>query len=293
MRDSTTIPRLSRVTSQGVTCYTDEALFEETGIRIAFSERTGGVSIPPYASLNLGLHVGDNKESVWENRHRFAQALGLNEYATHHIASAEQVHGVHVEKVDTSHKAQAEVDPAPFSSTDALITDQHNQPLLLCFADCVPVILVCPCADKRAVAVVHSGWRGTLEEISSVALQSLIDEYGVDPRSVFAYIGAYIGPKNFQVSLDIASQFAAKFDTLSTVMSPSRLSNLSRNDRGEVTVQFDLADAIVESLTKLGVLPCNIVPLDVCSVETTDRFFSYRAEQGMTGRHGALACLCQ
>ncbi len=288
-----TTPSLKRITSQGLVFYTDEALFEKTGIRIAFSERTGGVSESPYASLNLGLHVGDKSEAVWQNRHRLASVAGLSVQATEHIASAEQVHGIHVEKVDSNLKARLGINPQPFSATDALVTNQIDQPLLLCFADCVPVILVSPCADKRAVAVVHSGWRGTLEEISSVALQALIDEYDIDPSSVFAYIGAYIGPKNFQVSLDIASQFAAKFDTLSTVMSPSCLSNFSHNDRGEVTVQFDLADAIMESLTKLGVLPCNIVQLDVCSVETTDRFFSYRAERGVTGRHGALACLCQ
>lgn len=286
-------PSLERTTSQGITFYTDEALYGATGIRVAFSERTGGASMSPYASLNLGLHVGDVQETVWENRRSFARSLGLSKQAIDHIASAEQVHGVHVLNVDASVKENLDINPAPFPSTDALISNQNDQPLLLCFADCVPVVLVSPCAGKRAVAVVHSGWRGTLEEISAVALCSLIDEYGVEPASVYAYIGAYIGPKNFQVSLDIASQFAAKFDTLSNVMSPSCLNNFSHNDRGEVTVQFDLADAVVESLTKLGVLPCNIVQLDVCSVETTDRFFSYRAEQGVTGRHGALACLCQ
>lgn len=286
-------PSLKRKTSQGITFYTDEALYSATGIRVAFSERTGGASTSPYASLNLGLHVGDVQETVWKNRRTFAHSLGLSKHAMDHIASAEQVHGVHVLNVDASVKEKLEINPTPFPSTDALISNQIDQPLLLCFADCVPVILVCPTSEKRSVAVVHSGWRGTLDEISAVTLSALVEDFDVDTQDVFVYIGAYIGPKNFQVSLDIASQFAAKFDTLSNVMSPSRLNNFSHNDRGEVTVQFDLADAVVESLTKLGVLPCNIVQLDVCSVETTDRFFSYRAEQGVTGRHGALACLCQ
>lgn len=292
MHQSRLAPSLKRVESQGVTFHTDEALYELMGIRIAFSERTGGVSQPPYASLNLGLHVGDAPADVWENRHRFARATGIAEQPSLRIASAEQVHGVHVGEVDAETQARLSADPAPFPATDALITNQKDQPLLLCFADCVPVILVSPDPDKKAIAVVHSGWRGTLGEISGIALQSLVARYDVDPASVFAYVGAYIGPRNFQVSLDIASQFAAKFDTLSTVMSPARQQDFERNDRGELAVKFDLADAIVESLTKQGVLPCNIVQLDVCSVETTNRFFSYRAEQGVTGRHGALACLC-
>lgn len=284
-------PSLVRETVNGISFFTDRALFENTGIRIAFSEREGGISGAPYATLNLGLHVGDNAEDVWHNRHALAQAVGLNDDAIDHISSAEQVHGIHVETINKTEREQLKKDPAPLSATDALITNQKDAPLLLCFADCVPVILVAPDAP-HAVAVVHSGWRGTLEEISAVALLALIEEYNVDPTRVFAYIGAYIGPKNFEVSSDVASQFAAKFDTLSSVMSPERQEYFSHNDRGELTVKFDLADAIVESLTKQGVLPCNIVSLDVCSVESTDHFFSYRAEQGVTGRHGALACLC-
>lgn len=284
-------PSLVRETVNGISFYTDQNLFETAGIRIAFSERGGGMSGAPYATLNLGLHVGDKKEDVWHNRHAFAQAAGLSDEAIDHISSAEQVHGIHVEKVDEGARALLSKDPAPLSATDALITDQKDTPLLLCFADCVPVILVSP-ENSEAIAVVHSGWRGTLDEIAAVSLLALVEEYHVDPTKVFAYIGAYIGPKNFEVSFDIASQFRAKFDTLSNVMSPERQEFFSHNDRGEQTVKFDLADAIIESLTKQGVLPCNIVSLDVCSVETTDHFFSYRAEQGVTGRHGALACLC-
>ena len=283
-------PSLMREAVNGISFFTDQNLFEATGIRIAFSEREGGVSACPYATLNLGLHVGDNREDVWHNRHALAQATGLSDEAIDHISSAEQVHGIHIEEVSAKRAQALEKDPEPFSATDALITNQKDVPLLLCFADCVPVILVSPC-EPCAIAVVHSGWRGTLEEISAEALLALTEAYGVDPTHVFAYIGAYIGPKNFAVSLDIASQFAAKFDTLNNVISPERQVEYLRNDRGEITVKFDLADAIVESLTKQGVLPCNIVSLDVCSVETTDHFFSYRAEQGITGRHGALACL--
>lgn len=279
-------PSLTRITRGGISFHTDVDLYDECGIRIAFTERTGGVSKPPYESLNLGLHVGDNPDHVQENREAVLRALEVGDVACSRLVSARQVHGTHTAVIERD--TQVSLEPLP--DTDALITDRANTPLLLCFADCVPVIMVSP-RRPRAVSVVHSGWRGTLEEISAVAARKMQTSFGIEPSELLVYIGPYIGPKNFKVSLDIASQFAAKFDTLSKVSFADSARVFAPNDSSDGTVSFDLADAIRESLMKLGVLPCNIVSLDVCSVETTKHFYSYRAENGVTGRHGALACM--
>lgn len=285
-------PTLTRQEKNGIGFYTDEVLFESLGMRIAFSERWGGVSTNPYATLNLGLHVEDDPRSVWQNRHLLAQALGVSQTAENRIFSAHQVHGVHAEIVDKSRAQISGTNPDPIEDTDALITRDSDLSLLLCFADCVPVILVNPRENNKVISVVHSGWRGTLADISGLTLDRMVRDFGVNSSDVFAYIGAYIGPQDFAVSLDVASQFAAKFDTLSTVIAPERADAFSHDDDAHITVTLDLADAIVESLTKRGVLSCNIVSLGVSTVQATDRFFSYRAEGGVTGRHGAFACLC-
>lgn len=279
-------PSLTRVTCGKISFHTDIDLYEKQGIRIAFTERGGGVSKPPYESLDLGLHVGDDPACVMKNREAVLRALEVGDVARSRLVSAHQVHGTHTAVIGKDTRVSLE----PLPDTDALATDRIDTPLLLCFADCVPVIMVSP-RDPRAISVVHSGWRGTLEEISAVAARRMQSSFGVDPRELMVYIGPYIGPKNFQVSLDIASQFAAKFDTLSKVAFSDSARVPTPNDTDDGTVSFDLADAIRESLMNLGVLPCNIVSLDVCSVETTKHFYSYRAENGVTGRHGALACM--
>lgn len=267
-------PTLSRHQIGDVALHLDQGLLDQCGIVVAFSERSGGESDSPFSSLNLGLHVGDAPEAVAANRRTFLTAAGVPHGALAHVVSAHQVHGVEVLTVDDLEQVPA----VPSPGTDALITPVAGVPLLLCFADCVPVILVAP-GDHPVVAVVHSGWRGTLNDISGVALRKMVDDYGVDPASVLAYIGPYIGPNNFAVGQDVWTQFDAAFGTLTPVFT------------ADGAVRFDLANAVRESLTTLGVQGCNIASMGVCTVDSVDRFFSYRAEGGVTGRLGALACI--
>lgn len=291
-------PQLSSLTRNGVTLRTDTDLFATTSIAIGFSERTGGVSLPPYASLNCGLHVGDDPRHVATNRMRVLQALNLSEQAQLRLVGAHQVHGVAIVDI----KESGDVVPAVKEGTDALITALPQTPLMLCFADCVPVIIVSP-ETPRVVAVVHSGWRGTLAEISGLVAENMVATYGCDPTALLVYIGPYIGPQNFEVSAEVASQFAAKFVTLKDVACPQeeavhdgspareRVSHNECEKQPRATYRFDLGEAVRESLVKRGVKPCNIVSLDECSVESTERFYSYRAENGVTGRHCAVACI--
>lgn len=269
-------PDLTRVESAGVAYYTDHKLRNDHGILVAFSERHGGVSQAPYASLNMGAYVGDAPDHVVENRLTFLDALHLNEQTAERLVSAQQVHGVHTEAINSNREAG----PLEIPNTDALITDQINTPLLLCFADCVPITLVD--TVRRSVGVVHSGWRGTLDEIVAHSIAAMVENYHTNPCDIYAYIGPYIGPNHFEVDGAVGSQFFNKFDTFVKTFSPPE---------SVESVHLDLAVAVSESLERSGVLPCNIVSLTMCTVENVDRFFSYRAEDGITGRHGALACL--
>ena len=98
---------------------------------------------------------------------------------------------------------------------------------------------------------------------------------GVSAGEVRVYIGAHIGGCHYAVSGDLLSQFINTFGTF------------ARAESGGL----DLDAVVSASLLSAGVARCNIARLGICTAEATDRFFSYRAEGGVTGRHAALVCI--
>ena len=149
------LPRLVEGRFSNLTAFTDEALFEACGVRIAFIERLGGVSEPPYDSLNLGLHVNDNPESVRENRRRVCEAFGIDPTR---LIVPNQVHGADVAVCENAGDI-AETREFAAEGSDAVAVGCDDVAALLCFADCAPVIIVAP-SGKFAVA--HCGWRGVV-----------------------------------------------------------------------------------------------------------------------------------
>lgn len=268
-------PALTRVENFGVAYWTDQALLQSTGVVICFSERIGGVSTGPFSSLNLAGHVGDESSRVDSNRARLLAAVGIADSASL-LTTADQVHGDTVVVVDDSRAgsgARAADGPPPVQACDGLVTRQPGTPLLMCFADCVPIILAC----DGGVAVIHAGWRGALAGIPGVGARRLVETCASAPSTVRAYIGAHIGPRRYEVGADIMSQFTGTFGTVARAKSGG----------------LDLGAVVSASLTDAGVDSCNIVRLGACTAETTDRFYSHRAEGGLTGRHGALACILE
>lgn len=267
--------RLSRVETGGITYWTDPVLEAEHGVVIAFTERGGGVSESPYASLNLAAHVDDDPAHVDANRTRLLGALGLA-HARDRLVVAEQVHGHDISLVDAAHAgagAYAAHGAPPVTATDAMITSVAGLPILMCFADCVPIVLVAP---GPTVAVVHAGWRGALAGLPGMTARALSESASCETHELTAYIGAHIGRCCYPVGEEILSHFAHAFVTVS---------------RAESTDGLDLGAAVTESLSREGVKTCSIAHLGVCTAENTERFFSHRAEGGLTGRHGALACI--
>lgn len=266
---------LQRVTVGEVAFHADTALREEHGIVVAFSERTGGRSRGPFASLNLAAHVGDDPTSVDENRSTLLEALGL-EHARSRLTMAEQVHGVtirHVVGATAGLGAFARPDgPPPVPATDALCTLEHDTPLMLCYADCVPVVIVAT-RPARAVAVVHAGWRGALRRLPGAAAVRLAREAGCDPADLTAYIGPHIGACHYEVGDELLSRFTEAFGSIAAA-------------RG----RLDLGAVVTESLSEVGLPLSSVIRADLCTAERTVEFFSYRADNG-TGRHGALACI--
>lgn len=269
-------PRLERRHyAGGVACWIDPAA-AKSGILVAFSERTGGVSDAPYDTLNLAVHVGDQSESVDRNRARLLAALGVDALRGR-LVTAEQVHGDRISTVTAEHAgagAYALRGAARIPSTDALLTSARRLPLLMLYADCVPVVLVA-FGPRRAICVVHAGWRGALAGLAGSAASALAAHAGCAIRELAAYVGPHIGPCCYEVGDDILSHFCNTFDTI-----------------GAVDGRLDLASAVREDLTRAGVVATRIAETGQCTRDHTDRFFSYRAAP-VTGRHGALAVITE
>ncbi len=262
------------VCADGLAYSTDEDLFARSGIRIAFTERSGGVSDPPCDSLNLATHVGDDPGVVDENRKILLRTLGLGELADS-LVTASQVHGAAVAFVgpsDAGRGARAGGASQPLADIDAIVTSSPEIPLLMVYADCVPVILIAE-EPLPVIAVIHAGWRGVLAGVHTSALDQVCLRAGCTPGGVSVYIGPHIGPCCYTVGDEIISHFCNTFGTIAAVEG-----------------RLDLGRTVAESLVRQGVSAKYVADSDECTFDHADRFFSYRASR-VTGRHGALAVI--
>ena len=263
------MPSLERYQSGEVTLLSDARV--AGGVTFAFTERTGGVSEAPYASLNLGDACGDDPGRVAENRRRALGAIGADGLADR-LVTPRQVHGDKVVRVasgdDGAVRAAAR---EAREGADAVVCTAECVPVLLCFAECVPVVLICP----GGFAVVHSGWRGTMARIVAKAARALAEQAGADAGEIRAYVGPHVLARDYEVSEELAARFAAEFGPDVIV--------------GERNL--DLSAALAATLAEAGVGEGSVAWCGDSTASTTPRFFSYRAEEGTCGRHGALAVM--
>lgn len=258
---------LTRQTRAGVTLLGDAG--RPGGVSLAFTERTGGVSTGQYSSLNLGDACGDDPRAVEKNRMLALRALGAGDFAGN-LVVPRQVHGDRVVVVRAERDA-ADAARLAREGADAVVCTAPHVPVLLCFADCVPVILVAP----GGFAVAHSGWRGTMARIAAKSARTLANECGCATSEVTAYIGPHVTGEDYEVSAELLQSFEGEFGP--TVRSSER--------------HLDLAAAIRVALSDAGVPSESVLDCGISTASNTDRFFSYRAEHGACGRHGALACM--
>lgn len=234
------------------------------GVGAAMSLREGGVSEGLYASLNLGIAVGDDAETVVENRARFAAALGARP------VWLRQVHGVRVLRLSTG--ADAADTPA-----DAAWTDEPGLACTVQVADCLPVLFAL--RDGRAVAAAHAGWRGLAAGVLQATVEALCAGTGAKPSDVQAWLGPCIGPAQFEVGADVLQAFGQdrrRAETRHFVYRP-------RPD-GSARWLADLQRLAHDRLAAAGVQAVTATPL--CTVEDASAFYSFRRD-GVTGRMAA------
>lgn len=241
------------------------------GVTFAFTERTGGASDGRYASLNLGDACGDDPSRVAENRRLALAAIGAGDWEDGLVAP-HQVHGDHVVRVTSAEpdRLLARRREAR-EGADAVVCTVPHVPVLLCFADCVPVVICAP----GGFAVAHSGWRGTVARIAAKATRALVEETGCAADELLAYVGPHIGAADYEVSEELMGRFVGEFG-------PS----VDAGGR-----HLDLGRAVRMALAEAGVPEGSIACCEDSTASNVGRFFSYRAEDGRCGRHAALAVL--
>jgi YfiH family protein len=247
--------------------------FTKAGFINGCACRLHGESELAPGSLNLALHVGDNPELVVRNRKKFCEALGVD---IQRLTTCQQVHGSKVVQVDEHNAGSGALDVTKtIPDTDALVTNVPHTPLMLFFADCVPILLVDPV--KKAIGLAHGGWRGSVAGIAAKTVQKMVACFGSKPEDILAGIGPSICGKCYEVDDAVLKAAKGHEDCFTP--------------HGEGKYLFDLWKLNRTYLEGAGVPAKNIITADVCTYMNNELFFSFRKENGKTGRMGVCLCI--
>lgn len=229
--------------------------FQRGRIRLAFSDRHGGVSAPPYGSLNLGDHVGEADEVVTENRRLAAKQLGVER---ERVVYLKQVHGVDVVTAR---------EPWPDSAVpeaDAAVTDRPGLALAILVADCTPILLADPVA--AVVGAAHAGRAGMAAGVVPATIEAM-RALGADPARMFAFTGPAVCGACYEVPEQMRARVAER--------EPASWATTRAG-----TPAIDVPGGVWAQLRRAGVAEAYRSP--VCTFESSDHY-SYRRE-GVTGR---------
>jgi len=262
--------------------------------------------------LNLGFTDWDKSQRVRGNREKFFRAIGAGKMR---VVALRQIHSdvVHVVVHVVVHAIDSGNEPAGDSDSpgtqlpdsaphgDALITRESGVMLVVQTADCVPILLAD--SKRRAIAAIHSGWRGTVRRIAAKALGRMQMEFGTKPEDVIAALGPGIGQPCYEVGTEVAAEFQAQFpnarewfegpfdQVADSDNDPNWLPWLTMKPPGHQPpsprVQLDLIAANRAILEEAGIPARNISSSGLCTACRSDLFFSFRKER-TTGRMMAV-----
>lgn len=238
-------------------------------VRATCSERAGGVSQPPYDTLNLGDHVGDDPAAVAENRRRFAAGLHARP------VFLRQVHGRGVVELGP--------DTADDTEADACWTTQRGVACTIMVADCLPVLLAG--RDGRIVGAAHCGWRGLAGDHGAGVLEALwtrMREQAGAASAMLAWLGPCIGPQAFEVGPEVREAFVRPDAGAAGLFRPHAAGKFLA----------DLPGLARRRLQALGIAAIhgNDGSPAWCTVTQPSRFFSHRRDR-VSGRLAAAVWL--
>ena len=256
--------------SQGVPYMTFPLLEDYPELRHGMSTRLGGVSKGVYSSMNLSFSRGDYAEDVRENFRIMANALGI---PFESIVLQGLDHTVNVTKVTEADRGRGLLaDKEPILHNDALITNEANVAIVATSADCVPLSFYDPV--HHAIGVAHSGWKGTVNRMVWHTLDAMKREYGTEPGDVLLGIGPCVCQNCYEVSEDVACQFAEAF--------PNYENDILLN-KGNGKYLLDLSKTNELVAREAGIIREHINATDVCTCCNPDVLFSHRVHGNNRG----------
>jgi len=224
-------------------------------IKYHFTDRYGGVSTPPYDSLNLAFHVGDDQANVIKNRTILQNRLNLQ-----NIVWMEQVHGDNIQTISSPQSK-------PIPACDAIITNQPNIALAVMVADCIPILIFDP--KRKIIAAIHAGRNGTFLQIAPKTVEVIHKEFGCLPTDIQVIMGPSIHTCCYEIGDNLAAIVEKNFGK--SYMN-GRMLNLQKLNQ--------------DQLIKANVRKDNIKISSICTC-CDPNYFSYRRE-GITGRFAGV-----
>lgn len=237
--------------------------WQASGVAGLMTTRQGGVSVAPFAGLNLRAGLGDADAAVAQNRLVLTDALEATPVWLN------QVHGVTVVRLCAADAASGAV----VHSADASVTTERGIACTAQVADCLPVLFAAP--DGVAVGAAHAGWRGLAHGVLEATVREVCEAAGCDPLRLQVWMGACIGPKQFEVGQDVLEAFGV---STTAGASPRFV------PKGPGKWLADLPALARDRLISVGVRV--ISGGTWCTVSEPSRFFSYRRDR-VTGRMAA------
>jgi YfiH family protein len=231
-------------------------------VKAFITTRSGGVSVGPHASFNLGLRADEDPQTVARNR-----AL-LQKHLPQNPKWLRQVHGTRVIDADAINER------ADNPEADASIACNANTVCTIMIADCLPVLFTNRAGTR--VAAAHAGWRGLSGGVITNTVQAFCNA-GDEPADLLAYIGPGIGPTAFEVGTDVFDAFTANDADAKAAFVP----------RAAGKWLADLFTLARRALTQAGLAPEQIYGGGLCTYSNPARFYSYRRDK-ITGRMAAF-----
>ncbi len=245
------------------------------GIVHGFSTRLGGVSKGDLSSMNLSFSREKNAENVLENFKRMGDAIG---FSIDQLVLSDQTHTTNVREATRKDRGKGIIIQRDYENIDGLVTKEPGVVLATFYADCVPLFFVDPV--KKAVGLSHSGWRGTVNKMGLVTVQTMERLYQCDPEDILVGIGPSICQECYEVSEDVIEQFRENFD--------EKVQNQLYDKKENGKYQLDLWKANELVLLEAGIVPEHISVTDLCTCCNAEFLYSHRASKGRRGNLGAF-----
>lgn len=235
-----------------------------------FSTRLHGVSETPYAELNVGFHVGDDRKNVLLNRQLLANDL---RFPLDRWVCGEQVHRNRIQKVTARDAGKGAIAlETSLRGVDGLYTAERNLLLTCLFADCVPIYFLEN--EKPLIGIAHAGWRGTVQKIAVNMIDCWIKEEGVRPENIEVVIGPAISKQQYEVDQNVIAH-------VDECLTEEDKRPYDKKENGNYLL--DLRELNKQLLVEAGLKEEQIKLSSLCTA-TDRRFFSHRRDRGKTGR---------